>query len=682
MVEGVNALKLDQALHGYSDGHRQLALSATLKPRDQKTLLSLSDISGPGGRVDEGGYITGYPLTDSGFYALARTWPAPEMPRPGCVWTHTILIDFADLPLLKRPEALLRFFRRPDPDTAVADYSKHFSLPADTDETTLEIDGAWAQSLLSALYSKASSAVVARRTEGSVPDRAVVAIWGQQWPRLRRSFRFCTLSISDRSSENHVFDLQLVSPTDRAARARFAGSVDIDHFSSSYDPWIVDALSDLRNPNIGGLRDFFRRVGSDISSGRKGFSPLCRLYRSLGFADGSISIGDAISVLQHDLRTNEAGSLRSVVVNQAFEHVEQIDEDGFDFLWSHRDLIDPAAIKGRGAEFGLALWRRDPRLLQSLNNDAGALGDIVEATLQSIDLDLLINGLSVVPELGGKVLRARPEVVGEQAYWSHGYDVGAFQCASLNGMQSEAVEAMMDASRSDLANLAVTEFGAQTVLDRAGVQSRLGAPLDPAWIYAASRDPLPVARFLSGETEIQRSMLLQLAQFSSPDSIPNEYGADPWVVALKHSSGTIPPDQELWFSAFLLSRALGYRSRSRFELMQAGFQVVYEAAAANRLTPDQWEILTQRLPSSVFWYSWDRCKRLRVGVVDTFMNNELNVESFAWVVEDERILSVLAEEAATKAGGRRFLKAVRNGLKNVESVQGRRRLEIIDHILG
>src|SRR3546814_17988490 len=35
------------------------------------------------------------------------------MPRPGCVWTHSILIDFADLAALENDESLLEFFRRP-----------------------------------------------------------------------------------------------------------------------------------------------------------------------------------------------------------------------------------------------------------------------------------------------------------------------------------------------------------------------------------------------------------------------------------------------------------------------------------------------------------------------------------------------------------------------------------------
>ena len=125
----VQAPQLHQALHGYADGHRQLALSTTLKPRDQKRLLALSDISGPGARLDDDGYLTGYPLAESGYFALGRTWLAPEMPRPGCVWTHTLLIDFTDLAALDTLTGLLDLFRRP----LAASVTSAYSNPVDHD---------------------------------------------------------------------------------------------------------------------------------------------------------------------------------------------------------------------------------------------------------------------------------------------------------------------------------------------------------------------------------------------------------------------------------------------------------------------------------------------------------------------------------------------------------------------
>src|SRR5476649_1952553 len=84
-------MKIDQCLFGYDDGNRLLASSFPLGA-ETSLLTELSDLA-PGtvfGRSE--GYWTGLPAPSIGRYVLMRTWPAPEMPRPGCVWTHALLI--------------------------------------------------------------------------------------------------------------------------------------------------------------------------------------------------------------------------------------------------------------------------------------------------------------------------------------------------------------------------------------------------------------------------------------------------------------------------------------------------------------------------------------------------------------------------------------------------------------
>src|ERR1700721_2594328 len=91
MVE--NAIELHQTLHGYGDGHQLLSSSLQLTREQQWQLLVMSDLSGPSFRAGFDSYLTGYPLEAGRFYCLARTGFAPELSRPGCVWTHTILVS-------------------------------------------------------------------------------------------------------------------------------------------------------------------------------------------------------------------------------------------------------------------------------------------------------------------------------------------------------------------------------------------------------------------------------------------------------------------------------------------------------------------------------------------------------------------------------------------------------------
>ncbi|NTG64708.1 hypothetical protein [Rhizobium rhizogenes] len=681
MVRRFDILKLDQALHGYADGHRELALSAALKPRDQKTLLSLSDISGPGAKLDETGYLTGYPLTESGFYALARTWPAPEMPRPGCVWTHTLLIDFADLASLSQPEQLLELFHRPDGGFPIAKYSKRMSRPSLDGGDTVDVDDSWVRPILAALYAHAPKMVVARRPDDISCDRTVVALWGQQWPRLRRSFRFCTLSFSDRSSDNNVFDLQLVPPHD-SGRTRFSGALNVEIMPPSQESWIDDAVTDLRRPNSDGLRDFLRRSGSDVTSGRKGFSALCRLFRALSFVDSGVSMERAIAILQNELGTNEAGSLRAVVINQAITHVDSLNDQTFEFLWSQRAAIEEGALRSHAAAFGSAIWRRDPALLQTLSSEQGIFDEVVDRTIGSIDISQLIGGLPAAPDLLNRALVARPEIVREAAFWKQNDEPLAFECALTNKMEASAVEAMMRTTRTDLAGRAVANFGARIVLDQVRVRTEIGDGPDPTWLRACIQHPISIAEFLSGTRDIPLNMLVQLARYLAPDTVPNEIGVDPWALALEGAVGTISPEEELLLSTFLLCRALGNRSRAKARLMRMSFQRVYEAAAENRLTVDEWLMLEGRLPTSLFWFSWDRCKRLRAGAAEVFLGDVVDPEAFAWVVQDDRLFQLLTEEVASKAGGRRFLKSVRQVLKTAENLSARRRFEIVDRTLA
>src|SRR5438132_2007187 len=90
-------MEINQCIHGYQNGHELLANSIALPVDVRKILLLQSDLSGQSIEQGFNEYLTGYPIVELGVYAFAKTWYANEMKRPGCVWTHTLLIQFSDL---------------------------------------------------------------------------------------------------------------------------------------------------------------------------------------------------------------------------------------------------------------------------------------------------------------------------------------------------------------------------------------------------------------------------------------------------------------------------------------------------------------------------------------------------------------------------------------------------------
>jgi hypothetical protein len=65
----------------------------------------------------------------------------------------------------------------------------------------------------------------------------------------------------------------------------------------------------------------------------------------------------------------------------------------------------------------------------------------------------------------------------------------------------------------------------------------------------------------------------------------------------------------------------------------------------------------------MLWSEWDRCYRLRAGVVDLFVDRELPPEIFGYLVQDDPLFVALAEQAARTFKGRRYLRLVGKALK-------------------
>ena len=103
---------IHQALHGYNQGHNRLASSYPLSAQDDDMIKMLSDWSEFSGSKDNS-YITTYPLSDGQHYVVAKSWYADDMERPGCVWTHSLIIDLTNFDEKFDFRLLLDLFKRP-----------------------------------------------------------------------------------------------------------------------------------------------------------------------------------------------------------------------------------------------------------------------------------------------------------------------------------------------------------------------------------------------------------------------------------------------------------------------------------------------------------------------------------------------------------------------------------------
>jgi hypothetical protein len=674
------SVTVHQALHGYAEGHRQFALSRTLSSRDQKTLLALSDISGVGVRLHPDGYLTGYPLPDSGVYALARTWPAPEMPRPGCVWTQTLLIDFADLAVCESLLDLIDAFHRPPIGGDFALYRRPREVSLSSRAPRDYWSDAAAYRLVTAIYGFPRARVVLSQPWPGV-EELLLALWSQQWPRLRRGFRFCTFSASDRSTDAAPFDIQLLPSLDKHTRSRFQGAVDVESIAPVDEPWVVDAVEDLRAPQSHGLRAFFRRLGSDVMLGREAFKPLSQLHvtmQTLTTSPGSIQ--NALRLVQSELG-EEAKTAKLMIARAALDRADQLDDQTFEFLLSAAASLDESDLKRSGRTLGIATWKRDPSTFGEMKVDPRLAQFVVEPALESIPIRDLLTGLERAPGLLAAALSIRPDLMSERQFWQLPSSADAAFDAVRESAQTDAVlEAMINSGRGDLARRALQDFGFDVLFPVVEKKCVFGDESATSWLRVLAADAQALSSYLASGHQVHKSVLYELAKQLGPDSLWT-YEGDPWLQAWRIARGELNQDAETYISAFFLSRALGYRAKNPDELLRLGFEPTYHALVSGELMESAWRLLDDRLPLPVFWFQDDRSDRLISGAVNLFLRRELSYEAFGHLVQNGKLFFSLAENMANSGRGRRYLRGVRDALANDQGQGMHARAKFIDGLL-
>jgi len=206
--------KFHQCLHGYSNkkGHHKIAASISLSRQSEQVMLSMSDRSGSlyNGFKE---YITLYSLDSEKEYqyALAKTWEAREIRRPGCVWTHTILFTQKLKDIIQDLYPLMKYFRHPlEPDTVDASfYEKELGisdLEIKKNHDSSDSDRSKKQLIQACLNeNNQEKPIVVRAKNAKEYEKLVFEIWSSQ-----KDLTFCTGALSIREISKRPLRVQVV----------------------------------------------------------------------------------------------------------------------------------------------------------------------------------------------------------------------------------------------------------------------------------------------------------------------------------------------------------------------------------------------------------------------------------------------------------------------------------------
>ncbi len=242
----------------------------TLPEPLRRWLLVHSDAQpGPSGSRS----LAGVRLPSGGFWALTATWPAEDAPRPGSVWSHTLLLDADSVTSLAGVASLLAAIRRPEPNSDFDAYRKPLAI-ADRPLKLAVDDIDLAEGTLLAFYGWPTRQVAVLTERIAASESALMALWQQQWPELRLETSFATRS---RIGEDATVSIQVAAGRSRKSDQ---GPFVLELGAVQPNPsWLPSLVSDLCEPSA--LRNFLWRYGPEAARGRAEVPSLSRIRSEL-----------------------------------------------------------------------------------------------------------------------------------------------------------------------------------------------------------------------------------------------------------------------------------------------------------------------------------------------------------------------------------------------------------------
>lgn len=653
VVVSSGGIHVEQALHGYMEGHRLLASSVELPKAALRTMLVLSDMSGSNLARGFESYVTGYPVEGTEFYAFAKTWYAHEMSRPGCAWTHTLLIRFGDMGKIPDLGILMSAFRRPDGGGIATNlYKGAIQIPPgwphdleNRSHLDTHLPMSTVSHLVEQLYGDPQAPPILILCDFAHEcEDLVVSLWSQQWPALRICFTFCSGSLANRSIGEKPFDLQVIPRKLARSIEReipVARSIDIDTapMSEVQHEWIGIVTEDIICRANTDFRRYLWTVGEISHPRRTDIEKLASLYGAIRQVDeGKSALGILLSELAARYPDAEDGrTVKGAILGPRTKGhdalIHNISESDMLIALAHCDhsasfSAEPLQVRSRAG----ALWREDVAF-------QGRVCELLSAHVNPLTEELLkgvadvISPLDVVRLSRGDyrivfsfverkpTLACSAEVwVGEPDYQRELFD-HARHATIAPEMIQEMVKAMLEAKADAVAREVYAEYG--TPVLRAFLDwynRRAEALLRSAyrcWIELIRKAPAETLDWIR-ENSCWRAELIEtmVSELDPLSSAVQAHGSELWARVLEDLEGDMGDSTRRALAEFLLPLSLRNRGPVSEKLARFAFPIVHKAAANDSLSYEAWRRLDPILPRLSWWKSWDKCERLRRGMIE------------------------------------------------------------------
>lgn len=650
-----------QALFGYEDGHRLLASSIRLSPSVTASLTVASDLAPDVRFRGSDGYWSGMPLPEAKMYVLMRTWPAPEMPRPGCVWTHALLLDIATLGTLSELGALMPLMRRPKPDWTKVDYRSVVEIDVETTKAFLPQTSSFtrADEVLSIIYNPGRPRSI-EASPGEL-DELVFGLWSQQWPRLRRNFRFQTAVIGhDSPTRQSMFDLRLISEGTLAE-----GPIQL---VDAIEPrWVAEAADDIRFGPTGSFRAFLRKYGNDVRRPRSSFAPLATVFTARGERlNGKGAYGILELVAESFPEPSDAIMLKADLISGADPKLSADLISLLSFLVSSDNGGSFPPIPDRVFRKLKSLWsKQKDELLElaqaALRSTHEIAPSVVDAVAAAIPKDKVWTATAGCPELREAIVRRNPQLLTAAPEERLDNDALFELLAFVPDKADYLAEVFMTLAQRDDSRFVAwaLERDRSRLIDVLYGYLSVNFPIPQIWRRLLASQPAELLNPDRLSALGNESGLLNVARMVGWES--DEFlraGPGVWVAPITAAKRDLAEDEraELYGGLLVLALRVG-RVAGATDLLELVFDPIFHRADRGYLPYRVRELFDRYLPRALYFNS-DMANRLVIGVASAIRYGGLPLAAYHQITSDKHAAKGIRKALDVDPVGRKMLRTI------------------------
>lgn len=694
-----NGLTLHQVLHGYSEGHRLLGSSLKLSKEAQRTMLVQSDMSGPRMTEEFKEYLSGYSLPSDKYYVFSKTWFAPEMDRPGCVWTHSILIDFDQLNYINDLNLLAEYFIRPEQnlynpyqDKLTVSIKETGQVTNKKEETHHEIINKFILILFN--NSKEITPCVLTANGPTKYEGDILGIWSLLWPEVKASFSFSSGSLAPRTINDKPFDLQ-ISPEKIANHfLRYESNIIIIEDNPSkinYPDWVRYASNQMIQS-----KNSFWEYANIFSAAIYDFRQLIEisLYKN-ALANNKLIFNDLIEILYKKYPSpNEGTFVKVFFFSPDFSKFDS-DQSFEKKCTTIRNLVTTPHFKMFPLkEFEMKNWAKI--LLDSISRKDHTyfLNDLINKNLNVLGLKLFKELISILtskdlnnlynhnPDIIGKLISLNPAIASQGTIWSNPkYDqvelLSIFARSPF--LKTKNIVAVINSILENKAYWLLTslhdyfgETNSATLLLWLNKKNNIHFQNED-FSSILSKFPDRCLEFLNSQKNVHPLLIALITSVLNPrDEIVKNYGPDLWIKAIhsitkfKFDSKSVEDEIKLEISQFLLPFAFVNPYANFDRLVTFSFPIIHKILSEGSIDYKFWRTIAPILPEISWYFSWDKCEQLRLGLIDQFIKNKWSYSEFLECTIDPELFRSVIKSALSKYRGKKFIKELAREINSDE----------------